>query len=73
MYLRHQSQVIFVAVYPFYVREKLNSLKIFMFADKLVANLRILCRIQRAGRIDYPTANFDIFRGLTQDIILQNR
>lgn len=28
MYLRHQSQVIFVAVYPFYVREKLNSLKI---------------------------------------------
>ena len=52
MYLRHQSQVIFVAVYPFYVWEKLNSLKIFMFAEKLVANLRILCRVQRAGRID---------------------
>ena len=52
MYLRHQSQVIFVAVYPFYVWEKLNSLKIFMFAEKLVANFRILCRVQRAGRID---------------------
>ena len=52
MYLRHQSQVIFVAVYPFYVREKLNSLKIFMFAEKFAAYLRILCRVQRAGRID---------------------
>ena len=63
MYLRHQSQIFFVAVYPFYVRKNPNSLKIFMFAEKFVANLRIFCRVQRAGSLDYPTAILDIFRG----------
>ena len=52
MYLRHQGQVISIAVCPLNIREYPYSLEIFMFAEKLVANLRILCRIQRAGRID---------------------
>ena len=52
MYLRHQSQIVFIAVYPLYVRKNPDSLKVFMFTEKFVANLRIFCRVQRAGRID---------------------
>ena len=42
MYLRHQSQVIFVAVYSFYVIKSLTASKFLCSLRKLVANLRIL-------------------------------
>lgn len=73
MYLRHQGQVIFIAVCPLNIREYPYSLEIFMFTEKLVANCGILRRIQRTGGINQTAADADIFSRRTQDIILQNR
>ena len=73
MDLRHKGQILFALDSPSYVGEHADRLKVFMLRKKSVADLLIFGWIQRAGGIHQSSADFDIFRGRTQNIILQKR